>query len=69
MQRLSYRAELMSGIKLTVAVLEVMYSAVSVFASETYLVSEVMLIAPCICTTSPKMPSRIIRRRAISLRS
>lgn len=69
MQRLSYRAELMSGIKLTVAVLEVMYSAVSVFASETYLVSEVMLISPCICTTSPKIPSRIMRRRAISLRS
>ena len=46
MQRLGYGAELMSGIKLTVAVLEVMYSAVAVFASETYLVSEVMLIAP-----------------------
>ena len=45
MQRLGYGAELMSGIKLTVAVLEVMYSAVAVFASETYLVSEVMLIA------------------------
>lgn len=69
MQRLGYGTELVGGIKLTVAVLEVMYSAVSVFASETYLVSEVMLIAPCICTTSPKIPSRIMRRRAISLRS
>ena len=46
MQRLGYGAELMGGIKLTIAVLEVMYSAMSVFASETYLVSEVMLIAP-----------------------